>query len=100
MLAIKAQCDGTKIMLPRAEKFPVGQVIVVFAKDVGDRDEERQAWMEAQEKSFAKVWDNPEDAAVLYLSQHPNILFFSLAGPTDLHVVFEKTNGLRVNQYE
>ena len=32
MLAIKAQCDGTKIMLPQTEKFPVGQVIVVFAE--------------------------------------------------------------------
>ena len=62
MLAIKAQCDGQKIMLPRREKFPVGQVIVVFAESVGDRDEERRAWMQVQEESFAKVWDNENDA--------------------------------------
>ena len=62
MLAIKAKCDGTKIMLPRAEKFPVGPVIVVFAEGVGDRDEERRAWMQVQEESFAKAWDNEDDA--------------------------------------
>jgi hypothetical protein len=62
MLAIKAQCDGTKIVLPRTEKFPVGQVIVVFDEGVGDRNEERRAWLQAQEKSFAKVWDNEDDA--------------------------------------
>ena len=62
MQAIKAQCDGTKIILPQTEKFPGGQVIVVFTSGVGDRDEEHQAWMQVQEKSFAKVWNNEDDA--------------------------------------
>ena len=62
MLAIKAKYDGTKILLPRSEKFPVGQVIVVFDEGVEDRDGERRAWIHAQEESFAKVWNNDDDA--------------------------------------
>ena len=42
--------------------LPPGEVIVIFEKDNGTR-QETTAWMKAQEAAFARVWDNDEDAA-------------------------------------
>ena len=63
MRAIKARFDGEKIILPPiVSDVPPGEVIVVF-EEVGDHPGEISAWMKAQEKSFAAVWGNDEDAA-------------------------------------
>jgi len=63
MLAIKAQFDGEKILLPKdvAEMAP-GEVIVIFESEQG-HGEEAGAWMRIQQDAFARAWDNPEDAA-------------------------------------
>jgi len=61
MLALKAHFDGEKIVLPHdVPSVPPGDVIVVF-EDAKPHSEIR-AWMKAQEQSFAKVWNNDEDA--------------------------------------
>ena len=60
ILAVKATFDGERIVLPAAVRGrSPGNVIVIF-EDGGDTDE-RAAWLRAQEASFAKAWDNPED---------------------------------------
>ena len=62
MLALKARFDGRKIVLPRGRvKARPGMVIVIF-EETGDAAREKRAWMKAQEKAFAKVWDNAGDA--------------------------------------
>jgi hypothetical protein len=61
MVAIKAQFDGEKIVLPDALRgLPPQDVIVIYEADEGTL--ESQAWLKAQEASFAKAWDNDEDA--------------------------------------
>ena len=61
MVAIKAQFDGEKIVLPDDLRGrPPQQVIIVYEAD--ESDLESQAWLKAQEASFAKAWDNDEDA--------------------------------------
>jgi hypothetical protein len=61
MVAIKASFDGEKIVLPDVLRgLPPQEVIVVYqAVNQGADD---QGWLKAQEESFAKVWDNDEDA--------------------------------------
>ena len=57
MIAIKATFDGERIVLPEAlVGLPPQEVIVVY-------EAEDRSWLKAQEESFAKVWDNDEDAA-------------------------------------
>lgn len=61
MVAIKAQFDGEKILLPEDLRGrPPQEVIVVFSADETAQDD--QTWLKAQEATFAKVWDNDEDA--------------------------------------
>ena len=61
MVAIKTKFDGEKIVLPDDLRgLPPQDVIVVYEAD--EIALERQAWLKAQEASFAKVWDNEEDA--------------------------------------
>jgi hypothetical protein len=61
MVAIKAQFDGEKIVLPDDLRGrPPQEVILVFGADAGDL--ENQAWLKAQEATFGKAWDNSEDA--------------------------------------
>jgi hypothetical protein len=60
MLAVKATFDGERIVLSEPlHGVPPGKVIVIF-EDVVE-DEERSLWLKAQEASFARAWDNPED---------------------------------------
>ncbi len=61
MVAIKAQFDGEKILLPDDLRgLPPQEVIVIYVAD--ESAQESQAWLKAQEASFAKAWDNDEDA--------------------------------------
>jgi hypothetical protein len=63
MLAIKARYDGKKVVLPDeiSAAIPPGEVIVVFGA-ARVTDDEIADWEKAQEASFAKAWDNDEDA--------------------------------------
>ena len=62
MVVIKAHFDGEKIVMPdTARGLPPGEVILIFENGAGSR--ETEAWMRGAESAFAKVWDNPEDAA-------------------------------------
>jgi hypothetical protein len=61
MVAIKTQFDGEKIVLPEELRGrPPQEVIVVY--DSEQSDLENHAWLKAQEGSFAKAWDNDQDA--------------------------------------
>ena len=61
MVAIKTQFDGEKIGLPENLRgLPPQEVIVIYEAD--ENALETQAWLKAQEASFAKAWDNDEDA--------------------------------------
>lgn len=61
MVAIKAHFDGEKIVLPEDLRgLPPQEVILIYAAD--DSAAESLAWLKAQEASFAKVWENEEDA--------------------------------------
>ena len=60
MVAIKTHFDGKTIKVPeQLRQAPPGEVLVIV-QDAGPRRD--SAWLEAQEASFAKVWDNDEDA--------------------------------------
>lgn len=62
MHVIKAHFDGEKVVVPKEVRgFPPGDVIIVF-ENGADQVSESRGWMIAQESSFAKVWDNDEDA--------------------------------------
>lgn len=61
MVAIKTQFDGEKIVLPEDLRGrPPQEVIVVYEAE--DSALENQAWLKAQEASFAKAWENDEDS--------------------------------------
>jgi hypothetical protein len=61
MVAIKTQFDGEKILLPdNLRGLPPQDVILIYEAD--ENALETQAWLKAQEASFAKAWDNDEDA--------------------------------------
>ena len=61
MVAIKAKFDGEKIVIPDALRGLAPQeVILIYGAD--ENALEGQAWLKAQEESFAKAWDNDEDA--------------------------------------
>ena len=60
ILAVKATFDGARIVLPPDFHGLPGNVIVIF--EDGSEPDERNSWLLAQEASFVKVWDNPEDA--------------------------------------
>ena len=62
MLALRARFDGKKVVLPKGRvRARPGSVIVIFEQAAGE-DREKRAWAKAQEKVFAKVWDNDEDS--------------------------------------
>ncbi len=62
MRTVKAHFDGERITLPEEAKGqPPGEVIVVF-QDADSEDAEKAFWLAAAQQSFAKVWDNEDDA--------------------------------------
>ena len=62
MLALKARFNGKKVVLPKGRvKAKPGTVIVIFGKMQRTRRRKSASWIKAQEKAFAKVWDNAED---------------------------------------
>jgi hypothetical protein len=62
MVAIKTQFDGEKIVLPENLRgLPPQEVIVIYAASNDSLVDE--AWLKAQEQSFAKAWENDGDAA-------------------------------------
>ncbi len=57
MKAIKAKFDGKNVILPDdLEDIAPGDIILVFGV-TGEIE-----WLQAQQQSLAKVWDNEEDA--------------------------------------
>ena len=61
MVAIKTKFDSEKIVIPDALRgSPPQEVILIYEAD--ENASENQAWLKAQEMSFAKAWDNDEDA--------------------------------------
>jgi hypothetical protein len=61
MVAFKTQFDGEKIVLPDDLRGrPPQEVIIVYEAEHSDL--ENHAWLKAQEESFAKAWDNEQDA--------------------------------------
>ncbi|MFO7871472.1 MAG: hypothetical protein R6V03_08585 [Kiritimatiellia bacterium] len=61
MLAVKAQFDGKRVLLPSMPSVHECPVIVIFEEEDG-ADRERESWMAAQESALSKVWMNEEDA--------------------------------------
>jgi hypothetical protein len=62
VVAIKTQFDGEKIVLPDDLRgLPPQEVIVIYQAD--ENALESEVWLKAQEASFAKAWNNDEDAA-------------------------------------
>ena len=62
MRAIKARFDGRRIILPDdAQGEPPGEVIIVF-REGKSATGEGALWLAAQERAFAKVWENEDDA--------------------------------------
>jgi len=71
MLAMKAQFDGKRVLLPSVPSIHKCPVIIIFEDENSEsqsfstnavHDAERDAWMLAQESALSKVWLNDEDA--------------------------------------
>ena len=71
MLAMKAQFDGKRVLLPSVPAIHKCPVIIIFedentqSQSLGTNvvhDPERDSWMLAQESALSKVWLNDEDA--------------------------------------
>jgi hypothetical protein len=61
VVAIKTKFDGEKIVLPeQLQGCRPQEVILIYEAD--DAALENQAWLKAQEASFAKAWNSDEDA--------------------------------------
>jgi TusA-related sulfurtransferase len=62
MRAIKTKFDGKSIQVPKElRKAPPGEVLLIIP-DRATNEKRDAEWLMAQEKPFAKVWDNDEDA--------------------------------------
>jgi hypothetical protein len=58
MRAFRTFFDGEKVFVPEELRgSPPSEVILVIEDST-----EKLEWTKAQEASFAKAWDNPEDA--------------------------------------
>ncbi len=62
MVAIKTTFDGERIVLPEALRGGPPQEVIVVC-EASDSDATDRSWLKAQEQTFAKAWDNDEDAA-------------------------------------
>lgn len=59
---LRAVVQQGRIELLEPVKIPEGtQLLVTVITDEADEEEERAFWMRLSEKSFAAIWDNPED---------------------------------------
>ncbi len=70
MLAIKATCDGKKVILPTRRKFPRGPVIIVFEETV---DEDRFLWQQLSLQGLARTYGDKEPDYSLNLVKEPNV---------------------------
>lgn len=70
MLAIKATCDGEKVILPTRRKFPKGPVIIVFEETVGGED--RFLWQQLSRQGLARAYRDKEPDYSLSLVKEPN----------------------------
>lgn len=60
MLAIRTTYDGKEIHVPEtAKNVPPCNVIVLFEEDESAADAD---WLNIQEQTLAKAWDDKEDA--------------------------------------
>lgn len=64
MIAVKTQFDGHKILLPNElhEAAPQEVIVVFEGTGLSSETDERQLWLNVQEASLMKVWENDEDA--------------------------------------
>lgn len=60
MIAIKAHFDGERIVLPEELQGAAPRDVIVVFENASEK--ERQLWLKAQEPTFAKAWENDEDA--------------------------------------
>lgn len=70
MLAIKADYDGKKIVLPPKGNFPVGPVIVVFEET--DAVKEREDWQRVSLAGLARAYGEGEPDYSLKLIREEN----------------------------
>jgi hypothetical protein len=62
MRAIRTKFDGKTIRVPKElQKAPAGEVLLIIPDRAANGDGD-SGWLKAQEGSFARVWDNDEDA--------------------------------------
>ncbi|MCX7003962.1 MAG: hypothetical protein NTV22_11920 [bacterium] len=62
MLAVKAEYDGQAVVFKQAPHVLPGPIIVIFESDEAGQGEFGALWLKAQERAFAKTWDNDADA--------------------------------------
>ena len=62
MIAIRANFDGRKIAVPKELRGLAPRDVILIVETPDDTAKEKQRWAKAQEATFAKVWDNDEDA--------------------------------------
>ncbi len=62
MIAVKTSFDGKKIVLPKELRGHAPGEVILIMENADDIGQEKKCWAQAQESSFAKVWDNDEDA--------------------------------------
>jgi len=62
MLAIKAEYNGQTVVFKQAPHVLPGPIIVIFESEEADPEDVGAQWLKAQERAFAKVWDNDADA--------------------------------------
>lgn len=62
MMVIKAHFDGKRITLPAGiHRAPAGGVLVIF-DGLFLKQMDELGWLSVQQATFAKAWDNDEDA--------------------------------------
>jgi hypothetical protein len=71
MLAIKAKCDGRKVVLPGKKHFPVGSVIVVF-EIPGVAGDEQTDWQNLSRKHLADAYGTNEPDYSKHLLKESN----------------------------
>lgn len=70
MLAIKADCDGRRIVLPPQGNYPAGPVIVIFER--ADSDNEPKDWRQLSVAGLARAYGEDEPDYSLKLVRETN----------------------------